>query len=133
MLRIGNNLRRGFTLVEVMVATAVLSLAMVLIYQVFFTCLDSFNYCADYLDVVSFLDEKTWLAQDSLTRLDSLGADETEGEFVNQNKRFKWILTADTVEGADGLLYEIAGRMIWREGRRDIEVSRTAYAIYEKE
>ena len=69
--------KKGFTLIEVMVTTAVLSLSMVLIYQAFFISLDSFNYCADYLDVVSWADEKLWQAQDSVTHngtLNPIGA-----------------------------------------------------------
>jgi prepilin-type N-terminal cleavage/methylation domain-containing protein len=130
-LSIGNNFRRGFTLVEVMVATAVLALAMVLIYQAFFISLDSFNYCADYLDVVSFLDEKIWLGQDSVSHSGTLIQTETQGEFVYNNRKFSWVLTQETIEGASDL-YRIDGRLTFREGKKNIEVSRAAYAIYEK-
>ena len=61
----------GFTLVEVLVTTAVLSLGIVLIYRAFFTLLDSFGYYSNYLRVIAFADEKlgTRLTAQQLTKL----------------------------------------------------------------
>ena len=67
ILTTGNkrNSRSGFTLIEVMVAVAVLSFGLVMVYQAFFVVLDSFNYSADYLEIAGWMDEKIWQAQRS--------------------------------------------------------------------
>lgn len=127
MLRTGN---KGFTLIEIMVTVAILSLGMVLIYEAFFIVLDSFNYCSDYLNVASWIDEKIWQAQDSLTRRGSFDAD-TIGEFINRNKVFKWSLSHNPIDEAEGL-HRIDLVLSWQEGKRTIRLSRSAYAIYEE-
>jgi len=130
MLRTGNK-SSGFTLIEVMVTTAVLSLSLVLIYQAFFISLDSFSYCADYLDVVSWADEKLWQAQNSLTHNGTLDPTAAHGEFINKNKKFEWVLSNELLDET-GRLYQLNLDLLWRQGKRNIKFSRTAYAIYEK-
>jgi prepilin-type N-terminal cleavage/methylation domain-containing protein len=125
------NAQQGFSLVEVMVATAVLAFSVVMIYQAFFISLDSFNYCSDYLDVVSWADDKIWTAQDSLSRSGALSQIETQGEFVNNNKKFIWVLSQELL-GDQVSLYKINLDLLWRRGKREIKLSRSAYAIYEK-
>lgn len=128
MLRIGN---RGFTLMEVMTATCVLSLGTVLIYESFFITLGSFNYYSNYLNVASLLDEKIWAAQDNLSRLGPSSQIETRGEFANRNKNFRWNLSYNLISQN---LYQIDLTLSWQEGQRKVKLLRTAYAIYvEKE
>ena len=122
----------GFTLIEVMVATAVLALGIVLIFEAFFISLDSFNYCSNYLNVATWVDEKIWQAQDALSHLGSQGFIETEGSFVNRNKNFDWNLSYNLIDVQPDL-YKINLVLSWKEGRRKVRVSRAAYAIYEKE
>jgi len=120
---------KGFTLVEVMVATAVLSLGTVLIHEAFFISLDSINYCSNYLNVMPWMNEKLWEAQDNLGRYGTLGTTGTGGKFTSGNKDFNWILSYSLKDG----LYKIAVSLSWREGRRRIWLTRDAYAIaYEK-
>jgi len=127
-LRIGN---RGFTLMEVMTATAILSLGTVFIYEAFFISLDSFNYCSNYLNVASWGDEKVWQAQDNLTRLGPQAQIEDSGVFSNRNKNFSWRLSHDLIDEAGGL-YKIDLTLSWKEGPRNVKLSRAAYAKYEK-
>jgi hypothetical protein len=114
-----------------MVATAVLSFSIVLIYQAFFILLDSFNYCADFLDEVSWADEKIWAAQDSLTHSSSLAQIDTQGEFVDKNRKFGWTLSSEILDETTPL-HKVNLDLFWRRGKREIRLSRTAYAIYEK-
>ena len=60
--------KKGFTLVEVMVATAVLSLGIVLLYEAFFKITDAFGYYNHYLSVSPFAREKIWAAQDAFSK-----------------------------------------------------------------
>jgi len=116
---------------EVMAATAILSLGIVLIYEAFFTSLDSFNYCSNHLNIMSWADEKIWQAQDKLSRFGPLTIMENEGGFTNnKNKNFTWNLSYALI---DIDLYRIDLAIYWQEGRRKIKVSRSVYAIYEGE
>ena len=128
MLKIGND-KRGFTLMEVMTATCVLSLGTVLIYESFFITLDSFNYYSNYLNVASWMDEKIWQAQDNLSRLGSSSQIDTRGEFINQNKNFRWNLSYNLISQN---LYQIDLTLSWQEGPRKVKLLRSTYAMYEE-
>lgn len=128
--RIGN---KGFTLIEVMITAAVLSLTTVLIYESFFISLDSFNYCSDYLNVASWMNEKIWQAQDGLSRLGTLSQVDTEGTFINKGEHFNWNLSSELIDTKQDLfLYKINLVLFWQAGHRRPKLIRTAYAKYEK-
>lgn len=130
--KIGNK-KTGFTLIEVMIATAVLSLTTLLIYEAFFISLDTFNYCYNYLNVFSLADEKIWQAQDDISRFGRLANIAEKGEYIDRNKNFVWNLSNNSI--ADALnqkLYKIDLILSWQEGNRNVKISRTAFAIYEK-
>jgi len=119
----------GFTLMEVMIATCVLSLGSVLIYESFFITLNSFNYYSNYLNLASWMNEKIWQAQDNLRRLGSSSQIETTGEFANRNKNFRWNLSYNLISQN---LYQINLTLFWQEGQRNVKLSRSTYAMYEE-
>lgn len=123
---------RSFTLVEVMVATAVLAFSTVLIYRAFFICLDAFNYYTDYLYITPQVNETMWKAQDSLSHLGTLSDVERLGEVTNGNKRFNWDLSYMLLDGIkdDCQLYRIDLVTWWYAGAKRIEISKTAYALF---
>jgi len=124
--------QRAFTLIEVMVAVAVLSFGLVLIYQAFFIVLDTFNYGADYLEVSPWINEKIWQAQDSIIHKGSLAEIAPEGEFVLQNKKFTWSLKSAQISGLNDLS-SLNLEVSWKEGKRTAQVSRNAYARYDED
>ena len=126
--RTGN---KGFTLIEVMAAAAMLSLAVVLIYESFFISLDSFNYYAHYLGVVSWVDEKVWEAQDELRRAGPNAKIQAGTDFTRGNKRYDWDLSYNLVNDA-AKLYRIDCVLSWREGKVRAFIRRSAYAVYEE-
>lgn len=133
-LGIGNNrlMRRrqsAFTLIEVMLATAVFSLGAVLVHQSFFTALDSLSYYSNYLNVIPWIDEKVWQVQDALAHSQSLPPIEKNGEFKSKNKVFRWNLGYGFVD-EEARLYKIDLAVAWQEGERAVKVWRTAYAMY---
>lgn len=133
MLRIGNR-RAGFTLVEVIIATAVLSLGSVLIYEAFFMCMDSFNYCSDYLNIASWVDEKIWQTQQSLTLTGGFDELEQNGDITKQKNRFRWQLSHSLISTSLLMdIYEIGLTLSWQQGKRVARTSRNAYIVYEKE
>ncbi len=127
MLQTGN---KGFTLFEVIVTTAILSVAILFIYEGFFVCLDSFNYCSNHLHAISWLDGKIWQAQNEITHFGSEAHIQSEGEFTRGNRSFQWSLSPWLIDSDKGL-YKIDLFLNWREGKRQISLKRAAYAIYE--
>lgn len=129
MSRIGYD--RGFSLIEVMVATSILALGTVMIYQSFFIALDAFNYCRDYLAACPIIDENIWHAQDSLKRLGSTAELNTEGKFTARGREFKWELSYNLIDDIQNL-YKIDLALYWQEGRKRACLMRSAYEIYDE-
>jgi prepilin-type N-terminal cleavage/methylation domain-containing protein len=128
MLRTGN---KGFTLLEVMITTVVLSLGATLIYQSFFISIDSFNYYSTLFKTIPWMDEKIWQTQDNLARL-GLGAQlETEGKLNSGGKDIIWNLAYSPIDET-GSLFQINLALSWPQGYRTVRLSRSAYANYFK-
>ena len=123
---------KGFTLVEVMVTTVVLSLGTMLLYQAFFLSLNTFDYCADYLRVSPWMDEKVWQMQDELTRRGALAGIDTNGELTNRSGSFAWDASYGCIDEKHGL-YNIDLSLSWKRGQKKISLLRTAYATYKKQ
>lgn len=126
--RTNSNFLTGFTLIEIMVATMVLSLGAVMIYEAYFLSLYASNYCYDYLNVVSWADEQIWEAQDNLNRLGILPQEMMSGGFRENSKDFKWGLSYGPA-GEAGELYNIDLVVNWRESGKAIKLSRSAVAL----
>jgi len=123
----------AFTLVEVMVTTAVLSLGAVLIYEAFFTSLNAFDYCSDYLNIAPWVDEKIWQVEDYLRCFGSSDKIATTGTLTSKSKRFDWVLSCNLIDGNSVQdLYKINLVLFWQQGERKKELARTTYALYEK-
>jgi prepilin-type N-terminal cleavage/methylation domain-containing protein len=126
------NAPMGFTLIEVMVACAILSIGIVLIYEAFFTLLDSFGYYQHYLKISPFTNEKMWQAQDALRRLGTQAQVETNGKFTKGNRNCIWNLSYGLLDEAHNyFLYKIDLAVAWKEGNRNVKLVRSAYAAYE--
>ncbi len=126
MLRIGN---KGLSLVEMMVAVAVLSFGIVMLYEAFFTCLNAFSYSQSRLDVQHWMNEKIWDVQNELICSGTLTMDEQAGSFMEKNKKFAWKITIDLIaEAKDAYLYKVYLDVRWKETQRNISLSRVAYA-----
>ncbi|MFA5099657.1 MAG: prepilin-type N-terminal cleavage/methylation domain-containing protein [Candidatus Omnitrophota bacterium] len=126
------NKNKGFTLIEVLVTTAVLAFGMVSIFQALFIIMNVFSYISHYLDVVSVADEKVWQVQDTLMRLGPGSAFAPQGEFDIGGKRYEWSLSVKQADAA-AALYRIDLSTRWKEGRRPSLLERSAYAIYQSE
>jgi prepilin-type N-terminal cleavage/methylation domain-containing protein len=127
---IGTN--KSFTLIEVMIATSVLAIGSILIYEALFIALDSYNYCDNYLRVVQLMNEKMWQAQENLAEQSNLGDIQAHGEFIEKNKLYNWDLSYSLVDEAKGKykLSRIDLTLSWQEGRRLVNLSRNAYALF---
>ena len=122
MSPIGN---RGFTLVEVLVATAILSFGLVMIYQAFFISLDTFDYYLNNLDAQLWLDEKLWQLQDDFRRYAVFSPLKLSDEFIIGNKRFNWSVDYNPIDPEE--LYKVSLKVAWSQGSRAINLLRVAY------
>ncbi|MFH0731468.1 MAG: prepilin-type N-terminal cleavage/methylation domain-containing protein [Candidatus Omnitrophota bacterium] len=120
----------GFTLLEVIVTTAILSMGAVLIHEAYFLFFDLYNYSIHYLSVLPWMDEKAWQAEDYLNQAGTLeGVGETGG-FEKKGKYFQWELSSSAIDANQGL-YKINLSVFWQEAQRGISVTRTTYIAYE--
>jgi prepilin-type N-terminal cleavage/methylation domain-containing protein len=128
MLRTGN---KGFTLLEVMIATVVLSLGATLIYQSFFISIDSFDYYSTLFKTIPWMDEKIWQAQDELARLGPAAQLETQGKLNTGSRDIMWNLAYNSIDET-GSLFQVNLALSWPQARKTIRLSRSAYANYFK-
>ncbi len=117
---------RGFTLFEIIVTVVILSVGLVAIYEALIVSVNGFGYYSNMLTVQSWMDKKIWEAQDILVRGGSEAAVSEGGTFKSGNKDVQFDLKKRAV--IDGSLYELRLECSWREGGRDVSVSRVAYA-----
>jgi len=122
---------KGFTLLEVMITTAVLALGAALIYQSFFIAVESFNYYSTLLKVTPWMDEKIWQAQNELKLLGSGAAISSGGQVNINNKDISWGLTYNGLDQS-GTFYNVDLVASWPQGIRQAKLSRSVYAIYTK-
>jgi len=132
-LRIGT--RNGaFTLVEVMVATAILALGAVLIHETFFVSMNAFDYYSDYLYLVPLIDEKIWQAESNIRRFGPSAYVQPKGSFIRGSKGFSWNMSSNVIsETQDLQLYRISFDVSWRKGERNLSIKRDTYAFYRED
>ncbi|MFA5356738.1 MAG: prepilin-type N-terminal cleavage/methylation domain-containing protein [Candidatus Omnitrophota bacterium] len=124
MSRTGN---KGFTLIEVMAASAILAFGVVFVYEALFRTLDAFNYYENYLKNSNWMDEKIWQAQDELSN-SGVYTGEGSGEYLNNNRQVRWELACGP-QGDQPGLFSIDLRLAFPRGNKNIYLSRSAYAL----
>ncbi len=116
----------GFTLFEIMVSVAILSIGLVVILEALLVCLNIFGYSLNYLNAQCWMNEKMWRMEDYLARTEGEEAGVTTGKFRSGNKKIAWTMSITPI--IEGSLYELSLVCSWKEGSRSITVSRIAYA-----
>lgn len=132
-----STLKKGFTLIEVMVATAILSMGVLMVYESLMISLDAHGYCFHYLNVAPLMDEKIWDVQDKLSRFGEPYSGDTSGTWSVKGKDIAWGLKYSSIQKNIQAeyrehLYQIMLDLSWQEGRRSANLSRAAYAIYKE-
>lgn len=125
MLRIG---RRGFTLIEVLVCVAILATGIIFIFESFFSCMNAFGRYTNYLNILPWVNEKLWRAEDEIVRQGKTALLENQGEFNYSGRTFLWQLASNLVD-KDAKLYRINLLVSWQEANKKIQLSRHIYAI----
>lgn len=113
MLRIGN--RPGFTLVEVMVATAILSFGVTMLYNAFFICIDSVTYASNRLNAGMWAQNKIWEERDALLRSNMTSGTGTLGTESFNYRNFDW---QGSVQPVDDALMALTLTLSWKEAAK---------------
>jgi len=115
ILATGKN--RGFTLIEIMISIAILSVGLILILQGFTRCLNILRISQNNLETSLLAEEK--MAEFEIAAKQDKGAffKDTSGESQSGNIEFKWqIRLSPDNEYED--LNEVLTTVYWKEGRR---------------
>jgi len=123
MSRIG---RRSFTLIEVLVCVVILSVGITLVFQSFFTCLNAFNRYTTYLNIMPWMSEQLWQAEDEINRAGTLVSYNNQGEFSYEGKKFSWQLVSSLIDKEEGL-YRLDLTVSWQEATKLMTINRYAY------
>ena len=119
--------RKGMTLVEIMVAVAILSCGLVPIFQALLVSVNAFGASTHYLNLHAWMDEKIWDMKDEVTR-GSISTAELGGRVTLANKEFDWSVSTNLIDG-DEELYRLCLTVSWKEGGKKKSLTRTAYAL----
>jgi prepilin-type N-terminal cleavage/methylation domain-containing protein len=121
-------LKEGFTLIEIMVAVAILAFGIVAIYEAFFISLDSYGFYANYLNSREWMNERIWEISDDLIRAEMLIPGQTAGRIASNNKDINWTVSIKPMDAQENL-YSLDINLNWQQGNRKIKFSRVAYAL----
>jgi prepilin-type N-terminal cleavage/methylation domain-containing protein len=119
--------QRGFTLIEIMVTVAILSLGILVIYESFFISLDAFSYYVNYLNAQAWINEKIWEFQNQMVEIEFLELGDKRGSFFANDKDFHWSVYVNPVD-EEYDVYKLDVSLFWQEGNRERFIYRAAYA-----
>ena len=127
-MKIIRGLNQGFTLVEVMVTTAILAFGIVVIYEALLISLNVFSSYSHHLNVQHWMNEKIWQTKDLLARQENIMADEMAGQMISENKPLDWLMAVNVLDAQQGL-YQLDLTLSWQEAGRRVSILRSAYAL----
>lgn len=115
--------RGGFTLFEIMVTAVILTVGLVTIYEALLVSVNVYSYYSKALDIQTWMDVKIWEVREGMLAGEnpSVGA----GTFQSGNKDIHW--RSDMRPAAGGAVYQVSLVCSWREGGRDVELTRVVY------
>lgn len=127
MSKTGNRTSAGFTLIELMITVAVLSMGTVMIQQGFLRSSSVLDRLSSSLKIQSWMDERIWEAKERLFYSESASLDNQGGDFTDSGRLFHWLLEVQPVsDGKD--LYQIHLSVNWTDGNGAAQMARTVFA-----
>jgi prepilin-type N-terminal cleavage/methylation domain-containing protein len=120
-------LEKGFTLIEVLVALAIVSISVVSIFCAFIGISDSIARIDNYNKAVALGVEKIWELEEALINQDNVDFADFSGEIrESENRSMKWEITGKEIENYPNLT-EINFSLQWTQGSRTGNFSAAAY------
>lgn len=109
---------KGFSLIEVMVAAALLSLGTVMIREGFLRSAELEGRLSHTMAAERWMHEKAWQARESLLYLKTAAPGSESGQFRGANKTYDWQLETQA-SGQEAYSLKLVVR--WMEGQRPVE------------
>ena len=121
--------RNGYTIIEVMIATAILASATAVLFQTFLVSLDRSSYLSDRLMVSLALSNTLWEVGDGLRQApaESPHLPEFSGVQTLNGKRYQWNVHLQGLNHPPSF-YLLDASFICQEKGRQIRATRAAYA-----
>lgn len=122
----------GFTLVEIMVTSAVLALGTVAVFQSNLMNLNVYGRYVNLLSIQNWADEKMWEAKEAIYQNDFPDEMKTSGEFEGTVKTYRWELETEpnpSNEIGSNSLYEITLNVSWLEGNQTARLTRKSFVL----
>ena len=125
-----NDERRGFTLIEVLVTLAVLSVGIVAIYRTYFLTLDTLSHVNSRLTAINLLNERVVALERSLKERGEIpfgsAEDVATATIHNRPVDFHFDTAIRNVEDLQNF-YDVTLVLWWVENARTIHLSRSFY------
>lgn len=118
----------GFTLIEIMVTVAILSLGIIILHQSFFTLLSSTDFLTNRLSAGLEANNKIWEIQEGLKFSGGLKDIPGAGRIVHNGRNFYWKFLYNTLSESSGL-YKIELFLSWMEGAREKNFIKDVYIL----
>ena len=131
MLKIGNkNTKAGFTLIEVMVTVAILSLGTVFISQSNLTTMNVYGRYINRIAIQNWAEEKIWETKQMILESDAPETGQHSGTIQESGRTYDWQLDVEPNDTND--VYGITLDMSWPESGKTAYLRRSAYQLKEK-
>ena len=121
----------AFTLIEVMVTVAILSLATVMISQSNLMNMKVYGRFANRMAIQNWAEEKIWEAEEEILASEAPEAGDSSGTYESENKTYQWHLSIS--EEVSQSLYSIFLTITWNDAGQEISIERFSYAHRSKE
>ena len=121
--------KNGYTIIEVMIATAILASATAVLFQTFLVSLDRSSYLSERLMISLALSNTLWEVGDALSHASAESKDlpELSGAEVLNGKKYQWNVHLKGLNHPPSF-YLLDASFIWQGQGRQITVTRAAYA-----
>ncbi len=131
LIRLNLRLKFGFTLMEIMVTIAILSVGIVFVFKALLFSLDQINYLTTRLYATTILDNRVSEIERRLRIEQTLPFDLNHPQIAKIGKRevtLKEEMNINTVEDYPDV-FKLDLSLSWQQGQRSIKLSRSAYIL----